>query len=239
MQYTLSQVAATAILVLEPVDFRTLQTTYIEKNEPLPNLHVEQYAFCEKHALQEADEEVAKQAAGGRPTDPTRPWSGQPYSHRTRSQASFARQQARQEHYRQSKRQQEYCQVIVSSAVCEALAHDSVPAPLKPYAENQYPCHPFTGTGCTGLTEDTDSVSEDHRECPSVEFPETACDLATPDTYDCSIMIKSALARGRLIIARQKAQALTVGVRTISSLPSIPSMTSNDDAFQDAEEDTL
>ena len=92
MQYTLSQAAATAIPVPEPVDFQTLQTTYTEKNQPLLNLHVEKYLFYEKHALQEADEEIVKQAAGGRPTDPTRPWSGQPYGCRTQSQASFARQ---------------------------------------------------------------------------------------------------------------------------------------------------
>ena len=85
--------------------------------------------------------------------------------------------------------------------------------------------------------EDTDSASEDHSKCPSVELPESTCNSASLDTYDCSIMIKSARARGRLIIARQKAQTLTVGARSTSSLPYIPSVTSNNDAFQDAEED--
>ena len=92
MHYALTQASATAIPVREPIDFQMLQTLYVEKHEPLPNLHVEQYAVYEQHALQEADAEVERQANGGRPTAPTRPWSGYPYGCRTRSQASFARQ---------------------------------------------------------------------------------------------------------------------------------------------------
>ena len=80
-----------------------LQTLYVEKHELLPNLHIEHYAAYEQKALQEANTEIERQAAGARPKDPTRPWSGQPYGHRTRSQASFARWQAQQESYRQSK----------------------------------------------------------------------------------------------------------------------------------------
>ena len=91
MQYALTQASATAIPVPEPVDFQMLQTSYVEKHEPLPNLHVEHYAAYEQKALQEADAEIERQAAGARPKDPMRPWSGQPYGHRTRSQASFAR----------------------------------------------------------------------------------------------------------------------------------------------------
>ena len=48
--------------------------------------------------------------------------------------------------------------MIVSTAVCEVLAHDRVPSLLKPYAENQHPYHPFKGTGCTGLSDDNDSL---------------------------------------------------------------------------------
>ena len=99
MQYTLTQVAATAIPVLEPVNFQMLQTSCVEKQEPLPNLHKEHYAIYEQKELQEADAEVERQATGARPMDPTRPWSGQPYARQTRSQASFAKRQAQQEHH--------------------------------------------------------------------------------------------------------------------------------------------
>ena len=91
MQYILTQASVTAIPVLEPIDFQTLQMSYVEKHEPLPNLHVKHYAVYEQKALQEADAEIERQSTGARLMDPTRPWSGQPYGHRTRSQASFAR----------------------------------------------------------------------------------------------------------------------------------------------------
>ena len=91
MQYTLTQASAMAIPVPEPIDFQTLQTSYVEKHEPLPNLHIEHYAVYEQQALQEADAEIERESTGARPMDPTRPWSGQPYGCRTRSQASFAR----------------------------------------------------------------------------------------------------------------------------------------------------
>ena len=94
MQYALTQASATAIPVLEPTDYQTLQTWYVKKHEPLPNLHVKHYAAYEQQALQEADAEIERQSTGARPTNPTRPWSGQPYGHRTRSQASFARRRA-------------------------------------------------------------------------------------------------------------------------------------------------
>ena len=90
MQYALTQASATAMPIPEPVDFQTLQTSYTEKHEPLPNLHIKHYAVYEQQALQEADAEIERQSTGARPMDPTRPWSGQPYGHRTRSQASFA-----------------------------------------------------------------------------------------------------------------------------------------------------
>ena len=91
MQYALTQASATAIPVPEPIDFQTLQMSYVEKHEPLANLHVEHYAVYEQKALQEADAEIERQATGARLTDPTRPWSGQPYGHRTRSLASIPR----------------------------------------------------------------------------------------------------------------------------------------------------
>ena len=80
--------------VLELVDFQTLQTSCVEKQEPLPHLHKEHYAVYEQKELQEANAEVERQATGARPMDPTRPWSGQPYGHRTRSQVSFAKRRA-------------------------------------------------------------------------------------------------------------------------------------------------
>ena len=92
MQYALTQASAMAIPVPEPVDFQMLQMSYVEKHEPLPNLHVKHYAAYEQKALQEADAEIERQVADARLKDPTRPWSGQPYGCRTRSQASFARQ---------------------------------------------------------------------------------------------------------------------------------------------------
>ena len=164
MQYALTQVSATTIPVPEPVDFQMLQTSCVEKQEPLPNLHEEHYAVYEQKALQEADAEVERQATGARLMDPTRPWSGQPYGHQTRSQVSFAKRRARQEHHQQAKHQNEYRQVIVSTAVREALAHDSVPSPLRPYAETQHPYHPFTGPGCTGFSDETDSLLEEPGE---------------------------------------------------------------------------
>ena len=81
MQYTLTQAAATAIPVPKLVDFQTLQTSCMDKQEPLPNLHKEHYAVYEQKELQEANAEVEGQATGARLTDPTRPWSGQPYGH--------------------------------------------------------------------------------------------------------------------------------------------------------------
>ena len=85
MQYALNQASAMAILVPEPVDFQMLQTSCVEKQEPLPNLHREHYAVYEQKALPEADAEVERQATGTRLMNPTRPWSGQPYGHQTRS----------------------------------------------------------------------------------------------------------------------------------------------------------
>ena len=79
MQYALTQASAMAIPVPEPVDFQMLQTSCVEKQEPFPNLHIEHYAVYEQKALQEANAEVERQATGARPTDPTRPWSGQSY----------------------------------------------------------------------------------------------------------------------------------------------------------------
>ena len=80
MQYALTQASAMAIPVPEPIDFQMLQTSYVEKQEPLSNLHVKHYAVYEQKALQEADAEVERQSTGARLTDPTRPWLGQPYS---------------------------------------------------------------------------------------------------------------------------------------------------------------
>ena len=166
----------------------------------MPNLHVEHYAIYEQQALQEADEEIQRQSTGARLIDPTRPWSGQPFGHQTRSQASFARRQARQELHRQSKRQQEYHQVIVTSAEQKALAQDSVHPLLKPYAENTQWYHPFTGTGCTGLLEEDESLLEDKRAQPSTDPLPSACNSATPNRNDVleefKIILQQVQARG-------------------------------------------
>ena len=202
MQYALTQASATAIPVPEPVDFQTLQTSCVEKQEPLPNLHKEHYAVYEQKALQEADAEVGeRQATDARPTDPTRPWSGQPYGHQTRSQASFAKRRAQQEHHRQLKCQNEYCQVIVSTAVREMLAHDSMPSPLRPYAETQHPYHPFTRPGCTGLSDETDSLLEEPGEQFLTDQSLSVCNSATPTpqtfSEESSILIQTIHARGK------------------------------------------
>ena len=83
MQYTLMQAFTTAIPVPEPVDFQTLQTSYQEKQEQIPNIHVEHYAIFEQHKLQDTDEEIQCETQGARPKDPTRPWSLQPFGRRT------------------------------------------------------------------------------------------------------------------------------------------------------------
>ena len=215
----------------------------MEKQEPLPNLHKEHYAVYEQKELKEADAEVERQATGARPMDPTRPWSGQPYGHRTRSQASFAKRQAQQEHHRQSKHQNEYCQVIVSTAVREALAHDSVPLPLRPYAETQHPYHPFTGPGCTGLSDETDSLLEEPGEQLAIDQSLSVCNSATltPQTFseESSILIQIARARGTASHAFREAQASHVGNRTLFSSPTVKTPISDEDTFQDAEEDNL
>ena len=74
MQYALTQASAMAIPVLEPVDFQTLQTNYQEKQEQIPNLHIEHYAIYKQHELQDTEEEIQCQAEGARPKDPTHPW---------------------------------------------------------------------------------------------------------------------------------------------------------------------
>ena len=95
--------------------------------------------------------------------------------------------------------------MIVSTAIREALAHDSVPSPLKPYAENQHPYHPFTGPGCTGFSDDTDSALEDYRVQPLTDHSSSACNSATPrqDAFseEPSILLQIIHARGRASLA--------------------------------------
>ena len=143
---------------------------YQEKQEQIPNLHVEHYAIFEQHELQDTDEEIQCQVAGARPKDPTRPWSLQPFGRRTRSQASFVKRRARQELYRQSKCQQQYRQVLLTSAVQAALVDDTVAPTLKPYTENKDRYHPFTGTGCSGLSEEEEVTLEDNCTQPSSDL---------------------------------------------------------------------
>ena len=125
----------------------------------------------------------------------------------------------------------------------EALAHDSVPSPLKPYAENQHPYHPFTGTGCTGLTNDNDLVLEDHRAQPAADPLSSACNSATPNRNDSledsSILLQTICMRGKASRAFQEAQALNVGTRILPQAPTTTIPPSDEEAFQDAEEDNL
>ena len=133
--------------------------------------------------------------------------------------------------------------MIVSTAVREVLAHDSVPSLLKTYAENQHPYNPFTGTGCTGLFDDNDSVLEDHRAPLSVDPLSSACNSATPNrdefSEDSSIILQNIHARGKASCAFREAQASNVGIRTLSQVPTVAIPTSDEDPFQDAKEDNL
>ena len=70
--------------------------------------------------------------------------------------------------------------MIVSTAVREALVLDSMPSPLRPYAETQHPYHPFTRPGCTGLSDETDSLLEEPGEQSSIDQPLSACNSVTP-----------------------------------------------------------
>ena len=123
------------------------------------------------------------------------------------------------------------------------MAQNSVPPQLKPYAENQHPYHPFTGTGCTGLSDDAESVLKDHQAQPLIDSVASACNLATPDTDEfseySSIILQNVCTRGSASCAFQEAQALNVGARTLSELPTASIPTLDEDPFQDAEEDNL
>ena len=125
--------------------------------------------------------------------------------------------------------------------VKETLAHDSVPSPLRPYAETQHPYHPFTGPGCTGLSDETDSLLEEPREQFSIDQSLSVCNSVTPapQTFseESSILIQTICARGRASHAFQEAQASHMGNRTLFSSPMINTPVSNEDTFQDAEED--
>ena len=133
--------------------------------------------------------------------------------------------------------------MIVSTAVREALAHDSMPSPLKPYAKKQHPYHPFTGPGCTGLLDDMDSVLEESGTQSLIDQPISACNSATPEPHafseESSILIQTIHARGRASHAFREAQASYVGNRTLSQLPTTTTPLSDEDTFQDAEEENL
>ena len=141
------------------------------------------------------------------------------------------------------KHQNEYRQVIVSTTVREALAHDSVPLPLRPYAKTQHPYHPFTGPGCTGLSDETDSLLEEPREQLAIDQSLSVCNSATltPQTFseESSILIQTARAKGKASHAFREAQTSHVGNRTLFTLPTVKTPISNEDTFQDAEEDNL
>ena len=133
--------------------------------------------------------------------------------------------------------------MIVSTTVREALAHDSVPSPLKPYAENQHPYHPFTGPGCTGLSDDTDSLLEESGGHSLVDQPLSTYNSVTPTSHtfseESSILIQTIHARGRASHAYREAQASHVDNRTIFQLPTVTTPVSDEDTFQDAEEENI
>ena len=133
--------------------------------------------------------------------------------------------------------------MIVSTAVREALAHDSVPSPLRPYAETQHPYHPFTGPGCTGLSDETESLLEEPGEQLSIDQSLSVCNSATPTpqtfSEESSILIQTIHARGKASHAFQEAQTSHIGNRTLFSLPTVKTPLSDEGTFQDAEEDNL
>ena len=123
------------------------------------------------------------------------------------------------------------------------LAHDSVPSPLRPYAETQHPYHPFTGPGCTGLSDETDSLLEEHREQSSIDQSLAACNSATPTpqtfSEESSILIQTIHARGKASRAFREAQASHIGNRTLLPSQTVNTPVSDEDTFQDAEQDNL
>ena len=133
--------------------------------------------------------------------------------------------------------------MIVLTTVREALAHDSVPSPLRPYAETQHPYHLFTGPGCTGLSDETNSLLEESREQFPIDQSLSVCNSATPTpqtfSEESSILIQTICARGIALCAFREAQASHVGNRTLFSSPTVKTPVSDEDTFQDAEEDNL
>ena len=132
--------------------------------------------------------------------------------------------------------------MIVSTAVREALAHDSMPSPLRPYAETQHPYHPFTGPGCTGLSDETDSLLEPGEQA-LIDQPLSACNSVTPASQtfseESSILIQTICARGKASRAFREAQASHIGNRTLFQLPTVNTPVSDEDTFQDAKEENL
>ena len=133
--------------------------------------------------------------------------------------------------------------MIVLTAVREALAHDSMPSPLRPYAETQHPYYPFTGPGCTGLSDETDSLLEEPGEQSSIDQSLSVCNSATPTpqtfSEESSILIQTIHARGKALRAFREAEASHIGNRTLFSSPTVNTPVSDEDTFQDAEEDNL
>ena len=133
--------------------------------------------------------------------------------------------------------------MIVSTVVREALAHDSTPPPLRPYAETQHPYHPFTGPGCTGLFDETESLLEEPGERLSIDQSLSVFNSATPTpqtfSEESSILIQTICARGKASRAFQEAQISHIGNMTLFSLPTVKTPISDEDTSQDAEEDNL
>ena len=123
----------------------------------------------------------------------------------------------------------------------EALAQDSVPPPLKPYTENKHRYYLFTGTSCTGLSDDNESLLEDERAQPLTDSSPSACNSAMPNSDDFSayskIILQHIHVRGRTPCSFRDTQVPDVGTRTLAHLPTVTAPTPDEDAFQDAEND--
>ena len=122
-----------------------------------------------------------------------------------------------------------------------ALVEDTVPSTLKPYAENKGCYHPFTGTGCSGLSKEEEVIMEDDCAQPLSTSPRSACDSATPNMTDVSeefkIIIRNIRSKGITPCSVCNLQVSTVGGRSSSHITSMSIASLDDDTFQDADED--
>ena len=108
--------------------------------------------------------------------------------------------------------------MLVTLAVQAALVDDTVLPPLKQYAENKECYHPFTGTGCSGLSEEEKAKLEDDCAEPLSDSSRSACDSTMPNRTDVSeefkVIIRNICSRGITPRSVHDTQVSTVGGRS-------------------------